>query len=75
MGINQLALPVADKAEQKCVPGSVADAAGLSARKIPGTPNGERWDPGTATGKQHFAAAGSHLIDPSSQPGWLIFYC
>ena len=34
------ALPVADKAEQKCVPGSVADAAVLSARKIPGTPNG-----------------------------------
>ena len=36
------ALLVADKAEQKCVPGSVADAADLSARKIPGTPNGRK---------------------------------
>ena len=35
------ALPVADKAEHKCVPGSIADAADLSARKISGTPNGK----------------------------------
>ena len=33
-------LPVAEKAEHKHVQGSVADAAGLTARKIPGTPNG-----------------------------------
>ena len=38
------ALPVAETAEHKRVQGSVADAAGLSARKIPGTPNG-RSDP------------------------------
>ena len=30
----------ADEAEHKRVPGSIADAAGLSARKISGTPNG-----------------------------------
>ena len=35
------ALPVAETAEHKRVQGSVADAAGLSARKIPGTPNGK----------------------------------
>ena len=35
------ALPVADKAEHKCVPGSIADAVDLSTRKISGTPNGQ----------------------------------
>ena len=34
------ALPVADEAEHKRVPGSLADAANLLARKIAGTPNG-----------------------------------
>ena len=34
------ALTVADEAGHKRVQGSVAYAAGLSARKIPGTPNG-----------------------------------
>ena len=35
------ALPVADEAEHKRVPGSIADEADLSARKISGTPNGK----------------------------------
>ena len=35
------ALPVADKEEHKCVPGSIADAVDLSTRKISGTPNGQ----------------------------------
>ena len=35
-------LPVADEVGHKRVPGSVADEADLSARKIPGTPNGRQ---------------------------------
>ena len=49
--------------QAQCVPGSVADAADLSARKIPLTPNGRQMTkafaprkmPGTATGKASFA--------------------
>ena len=47
------ALPVADKAEHKCVPGSIADAAASSARKISGTPNGRQKQRSLAVGKAH----------------------
>ena len=54
------ALPVADAAEHKRVPGSIADAAAIAARKISGHPKRAADDaaapsarkmPGTATGE------------------------
>ena len=47
------ALPVADEAEHKRVPGSIADEAGLSARKISGTPNGQQKQRSRSVVKAH----------------------
>ena len=57
------ALPVADKAEHKCVPGSIADAAASSARKISGTPNGRQKQRSRSDGKAH---TGHHNRTPGT---------
>ena len=71
------ALPVADKAEHKCVPGSIADAAASSARKISGTPNGRQKQRSRTDGKAHTASpqqdTGTKKAD--TPLGYLLYCC
>ncbi len=78
------ALPVADKAEHKCVPGSIADEAAPSARKISGTPNGRQMTKpqrrqGICRTPQHKNVAPKHCIVEflyfATVPSLLNFFC